>query len=380
MPVFPMIAKTLFGLEAILAEELAQIGGQDIKPLNRAVRFEGDKAVLYKSNYLSRTALRILKPITSFKVFNDRQLYKKVRAVDWNGYFNLYQSFAVECVTNSDVFRHSKYVALKVKDAVVDQFREKYGERPSVNTQSPDIQIHIHISDKQCDVMLDGSGKSLDRRGYRTESTIAPINEVLAAGMLTMSGFMGYGHMIDPMCGSGTIPIEAAMMAAHIPPGRLRKYSFENWPDFDHSLFQKIKAEAEEKIISPEKEILGTDNDPDAIAMAKENARRAGVYDYISFQQLDFFNAESNTKEGLVMMNPPYGERIKNEKMAEFYKKISDQLKKEFTGLDAWIISSNPEAMKHFRLRSSRKIKVFNGPLECKLYKFELYKGSRKKA
>ncbi|MGE0090663.1 MAG: class I SAM-dependent RNA methyltransferase [Bacteroidales bacterium] len=378
MEKFEIIATTIFGLEEVLADELREIGATDVELLNRAVRFKGDKAMLYKSNLLLRTAVKILKPIHSFFAADEQQLYDNIKKIDWSEYFTYNNTFAIDGATHSDIFSHSKYVALKSKDAIADQFREKYGIRPSVDPANPDMRINVHINDRSVIVSLDSSGSSLGKRNYRLAQSEAPISEVLAAGIILLSQWDKKCDFIDPMCGSGTFPIEAALLANNIPSGRNRKFGFEKWKDFDEEIWNKIKDEANSKIIHSDVKIFAKDSDKNAIAIAVENSKRAGVHDLIEFESVDFFQTTHTEGKGIVVINPPYGERLKMDDIVNFYKDMGSRLKHFYQGCDAWIISANYEALKFFGLRTSRKIKLFNGPMECRLQKYELYQGSKK--
>jgi 23S rRNA (guanine2445-N2)-methyltransferase len=377
---FEIIAKTLFGLEGVLAEEIRELGGTDIQILTRAVRYVGDQELLYKSNYLLRTAIKVLKPIASFRIFNDHQLYRHVKRVEWEKLLGLQETFAIDAVTNSEIFRHSKYIALKSKDAVVDRFREVHGARPNVDTRDPDLRIHIHIDDKECTVSLDSSGASLEKRGYKTEQTEAPMSEVLAAGIILLTDWDRKSSFIDPMCGSGTLPIEAAQMASGIPAGSWRSFAFEKWRDFDRGLWKRIKDEAAAGIQSPECDIMGLDIDSRAVSIAESNARRGGVDQYVKFAKADFLTSQPALEGGVLVMNPPYGERLdETDDIARFYGEIGTHFKHHFSGRNAWMLSSNYSALKNVGLRPTRKIKLFNGQLECSLRKYELYTGSKRR-
>jgi putative N6-adenine-specific DNA methylase len=375
---FELIAKTMFGLEEVLAAELRALGAQGIESLNRAVKFTADRTLMYKCNLHLRTAISILKPIASFYAHHENQLYKRVRQIDWEEYFSKDQTFAIGSTTNSEIFRHSKFAALKTKDAIVDQFRSKYGVRPSVDIRNPDFVINIHIADKLVTLSLDSSGESLDRRGYRLSTTEAPLNEVLAAGILSLAGWQGQQEFLDPMCGSGTFAIEAALMAANMAPGRLRRFAFENWRDFDATRWHQLKTEAQAQVQSFFGKINARDVDAGALEFAAQNARRAGVSEMITFEREDFLQTNQGLENGFIVINPPYGERLKDNELVSFYKNIGDRLKHDFNGCEAWIISSNLEVLKFIGLRPSRKIKLYNGALECRLQKYELYRGSKK--
>lgn len=369
------------GLEPVLAEELKNLGAKKIQPGIRSVTFTGDKALLYKANLYLRTALRVLKPFNSFKVSNEDQLYKNAGKTDWS-FIKSDQTIAVESTVNSSFFRHSKYVALLLKDAIVDQIRNKTGKRPDVDIANPDYRIHIHINDDMAELSLDSSGESLHRRGYRARQSAAPLNEVLAAGLLALAGWKGTGIFTDPMCGSGTIPIEAALIAKNIPPGFIRnEFGFMNWDDFDPGLWGKILADAEKNFISkPDAQIYGSDFSGKYIDIARENSRIAGTSDIITFETADFrkFTPPVPENNALTVINPPYGERLSLPDVKDFYKNIGDRLKEVYTNYDVWIISSNKDAMKSVGLRTSRKLTLKNGPLEVKYHKYEMYRGSKK--
>lgn len=376
---FTMIAKTLFGFEEILAKELLQLGAQNIEPGVRMVSFKGDKGFMYKANLALRTALKILKPIHSFRLYNEQQLYKGIQAVDWSDYLSADQSFVVDVTLHSDNFNHSQFVALKTKDAIVDQFREKYGRRPNIDKDFPDLRINVHIHKEQCSVALDTSGNSLHHRGYRTATNIAPINEVLAAGMLLLSGWDGQGDFLDPMCGSGTILAEAAMIACNIPANINRKeFAFEKWNDWDNDLFDKIVDSLMSKTREFHYTIRGFDKAPSAVEKAKDNIKNANLDEYITITRDNFFDSEKETRGPLhILFNPPYGERLDID-MERFYREIGDTLKQGYPGTNAWFITANLEALKFVGLKPSRKIKLFNGKLEARLVKYEMYEGSKK--
>jgi len=376
---FTMIAKTFFGFEEILAQELRTLGAQNIKLGTRMVSFAGDKGFMYKANLALRTALKILKPIHTFKVFNEQSLYTGIQQIDWSTYFNSNQTFVIDSTVYSDNFKHSQFVSQKAKDAIVDQFREKTGQRPSIDKDFPDVRINIHIDRDQCSVALDSSGASLHHRGYRTATNIAPINEVLAAGMLLLSGWDGKGDFLDPMCGSGTLLIEAAMIACNIPANINRKeFAFEKWSDWDNDLFDTIIDSLMSKTREFHYTIQGYDKAPSAIEKAKSNIANASLEDYITVSKINFFESEKETQGPLHMVfNPPYGERLDIE-MENFYKQIGDTLKQNYPNTNAWFITSNLEALKFVGLKPSRKIKLFNASLESKLVKYEMYAGSKR--
>lgn len=376
---FKMVAKTFFGFEEVLAKELNQLGAQQVEQGVRMVSFYGDKGFMYKANLALRTALKVLKPIATFKVYNDQSLYKGVQSIDWSKVFRVNQTFVVDVTLNSDHFNHSLFVALKTKDAIVDQFRDNVGKRPDIDKDYPDVRINIHIQNDICTVSLDTSGASLHHRGYRTATNLAPINEVLAAGILLMSGWDGNSHFLDPMCGSGTFLAEAAMIACNIPANiNRREFAFEKWNDWDNDLFEKIETSLLNKTREFHYTIKGYDKAPSAVMKAKSNIKNANLDDYIQIEEANFFDTEKET-EGLLHMvfNPPYGERLDID-LERFYREIGDTLKQSYPGTNSWFITGNIEALKFVGLKPSRKIKLFNGKLESRLVKYEMYAGSKR--
>lgn len=372
------IAKTLSGLEPALAAELKSIGATGVRELKRAVAFDGDLRMLYRCNYELRTALRVLVPIHSFPAYNEKNLYEGIREIDWSQYMSINDTLAVDAITQGEVFRHSQYVGLLTKDAIVDQFRDRFQRRPNVNIAAPVLRINIHIQGTHCDVSLDASGDSLHRRNYRRDTVEAPLNEVLAAGMILLSGWNGKSDFVDPMCGSGTLPIEAAMIATRTPPQIKREsFGFFRWPDFNRKLWQEVKKEADDRIQSPEFQIFASDKDNRARNATSINAMSASLENVIHTDKTAFEKLDPPGPAGVLITNPPYDERLKMDDIVAFYKSIGDRLKKHWTGWDAWLISSNRDALKHVGLRPSRKITLFNGALECSFQKFELYEGSK---
>ncbi len=373
------LAKTFYGFEPLLEKELRKLGAKNIQSINRAVSFEGDLGFLYKANLSLRTALRILMPIGRFPVKNQTDLYRAIDRIDWSKWFSAEQSFIIDVTLFSDHFNHSLFVAQKAKDAIVDQFSKREGKRPSVTTENPDIRIQLHLQGDQLTISLDSSGNSLHQRGYRIETNIAPINEVLAAGILLHSGWEGKTYFYDPMCGSGTLAIEAAMIACNIPPSLNRTtFSFMNWKNFNAELFELIRNSCLSKVREFRGHIYASDKAPSAVRKAQENIENAGLEEYISVVRSDFFFADRPSEVPLhIVFNPPYGERLSIDADV-FYGKIGDTLKKEYKGCEAWFITANIEALKSVGLRPSRKIKMFNGKLESRLLKYELYEGSRK--
>ena len=375
---FPLIAKTMAELEDILAEELIGIGAENVEIGTRMVSFTGDKALMYKANIHCRTALRILKPIYTFKAENADEVYDEVKKMNWEEYLSLEKTFAVDSVVNSHIFTHSKFVAYRVKDAIADYFTEKYGKRPSVSVSNPDLVFNIHINHKTCTLSLDSSGESLHKRGYRVAQTEAPLNEVLAAGMILKSGWHGESTFIDPMCGSGTLLIEAAMIALGIPPGIHRKhFAFENWSDFDEELFSEIYND-DSCARDFRYRIIGSDISPKAIAVAEKNIRNAGLKKYIDLEVKALQQyTEAPKPAGVLMTNPPYGERIKVEDIDELYALIGERLKHVFMGYRAYILSYKKELFDKIGLKASRRFPLFNGQLECEMREYEIFSGKR---
>ncbi len=377
---FDMLAKCLYGFEAVLAKELRDLGAQNVKEGVRSVRFRGDKGFMYKANLSLRTALRILVPVFEVDVSSDDDLYRELLRHDWGRYLDVSGTLAVNATVFGDTFKHSHYVALRTKDAIVDYFRKKEHKRPNVDVRHPDVLFHVHIHNQKCIVSLDSSGESLHKRGYRSETNIAPIKEVLAAGLILMSGYSGSVDFIDPMCGSGTILIEAAMIACNIPAGIHRaEFGFEKWKDFDSDLFELIHSSMLKRVRNASHQIIGFDKAPSAIRKSMENIQNASLEEFIRVERKNFFH-EPKPVEGdaLLLFNPPYGERL-NIDVEDFYRNIGDALKNSYSQTTAWIISSDFEnGIKSIGLRSSRKIKVFNGKLECRFVKYEMYEGSKK--
>ena len=373
-----LVAKTLVGFETVLADELQALGAGDVKIQNRAVTFTGDMEMIYKANLWLRTAIRILMPIHSFKAVNEEELYKGVLAFDFSPYFNPNMTFAIDSTVHSEFFNHSKYVALKTKDAVADQFRNKYGRRPNVDVQNPNVQLHIHVDQDSCTLSLDTSGDSLHLRNYRQHVKEAPLSEVMAAGMLLLAGWKGQCNLIDGFCGSGTILIEAAMIARNIPAGIYRtNFAFMGWKDYDSALWRRLKREAMAEKRGFLYQIIGSDLDPSAVKVAEMNIDIARLHDTITLREGDFKDLDPPTGGGMVVINPPYGERI-GENVDELYKLIGDTLKKKYTGFEAWVLSSNKGAMNQIGLKTSRRFALRNGSLDCKYFGYSLYEGSKK--
>ncbi|WP_340114777.1 THUMP domain-containing class I SAM-dependent RNA methyltransferase [Maribellus mangrovi] len=375
---FQLIAKTLAGLEDVLAKEVKKLGGKNVRRGKRAVFYEGDLELVYRSNYHLRTALRILKEIERFQFKNVDQFYLKCKNINWSKHLTLEQNFRIDSVVvNSRDFRNSMFASLKVKDAIADYFREKTGKRPNVDTDQPDIIINVHIFNNNCTLSIDSSGESLHKRGYRVKQGDAPLSEVLAAGMILLAGWYGNSDFMDPMCGSGTLAIEAAMIAQNIPPAKFRKeFAFQNWNDYDQLLWDKITEP------SPKREfrhtIYASDISGSNLLNAQTNARRAMVFNKIKFQKSDFKDLESEFENGTIITNPPYGERLRPDDINGLYQMIGDKLKKDFAGSEAWILSSSIDSMKYFGLKPDSKLELMNGALNCTYNKYELFRGKRK--
>lgn len=373
-----MQAKTFFGFEHILAQEIAALGGANVKVKNRLVEFEGDLGFLYKANYSLRTALRILKPIDHFTIKNEDDLYQKCLRFPWENYMHVNQTFLIDSVVNSTQINHSHYAALRMKDAIADRFRKKFNKRPSIKKYQPDFLFNLHINEKNVNISIDSSGEPLFKRGYRVKAGKAPLNEVMAAGLLRLAGWDGKGNFLDPMCGSGTLPIEAAMVAANIPAQLHRSdFGFMKWKDYDASLFEKIKETRLNRISDFNGKIIGYDTDERALNNAHANIEHADFSDFIELKKQDFFTSEKEISPLLMVFNPPYDERlpINNER---FYEQIGDTLKNHYSNTICWILSGDTEAAKKVGLRPSRKIKLYNGKIECRFLQYDIYEGSKK--
>ena len=375
---FELIAKTFMGLEPVLAQELTQLGANNVQTGRRMVSFTGDKEMMYRANFQLHTAIRILKPIAHFKARSAEDMYDEVKKIDWSKYIEKGKTFSVDSVVYSEEFRNSRFVTYKVKDAIVDQFREKTGIRPNISVSNPDIRLNIHIAEDKATLSLDSSGESLHRRGYRQESVEAPLNEVLAAGMILMSGWKGDSDFIDPMCGSGTILIEAALIARNISPGVFRKeFAFEKWPDYDQDLFDRIyNDDSQEKEFNHH--IYGYDIDMKAVNTARLNVKAAGLSQLVTVEQQDFKNFKKPAEKSIIITNPPYGERISTPNLLGTYKMIGERLKHEFGGNEAWVLSYREECFDQIGLKPSIKIPLYNGSLECEFRKYSLFDGKMK--
>lgn len=376
---FKMVAKTLMGLEDVLAEELTELGANNIEIGKRMVSFTGDLAVMYRANVCCRTALRILRPVYSFKARDTDDIYKKVKAMNWAEHLTQNSTFAIDAVTFSDVFNHSKFVAYRVKDAIVDYFMQRTGKRPSVDTDNPDLLINFHIAQNTCTLSFDSSGESLHKRGYRVEQTEAPLNEVLAAGMILKTHWRGETVFIDPMCGSGTLLIEAALIATNTPPGIYRKgFAFEKWKNFNKDLFETIyNDDSKERVFNIK--IYGSDVSADAIEIARRNIKSAGMSKFIDLKVMPFEGYKTApASQGLLLTNPPYGERLKPESLDVLYGMIGERLKHVFPGFQAWILSCRRDCFNKIGLKHTKRIALKNGSLECDFRCYDIFAGKRK--
>lgn len=370
--------KTFFGLETVLGEEIKKLGGRNVELKNRAVNCEGDLGFLYKINYSARTALKILVPIDEFKAYNETKYYDRLFKFEWDEFMDVNQTFAIDSTVNSERFSHSQFMTFKMKDAIVDYFQNKYGRRPSIETKSPDIKFHLHIDRELVTISLDSSGDALFKRGYRKEQGEAPINEVLASGMLQLAGWDGKGNFLDPMCGSGTLLIEAAMIAMDLPAQLYRRrFGFQNWKNYDDDLFATIKQHRVDRIREFHGKIVGYDIDGRMLDAARANVESAEMEEVIEVRRENFFDTKKDMFPLLMVFNPPYDERISiNDD--DFYKKIGDTFKTSYPNTLAWLISSDLDAPKKIGLRPSRKIKLFNGKLETRFLQYEMYEGTKK--
>ena len=380
-----MVAKTIYGLEELCAEELKVLGAENTEIHNRAVSFDGNIGIMYKANLLLRTALRVLVQYAEFEVEDEHELYNQVKAIAWENLITPADTIAIDTVLNTDIFNHSQYISQKTKDAICDRFRDKTGIRPSVDLDNPTLRLHLHVSRNRCIIALDSSGDSLHKRGYREKTNLAPINEVLAAGLVQLSGWDKRSTFIDPMCGSGTILIEAAMLAANIPSGFFREgYCFMKWKQslpFNEELWTRIHTAAVERISTDNITLYGIELSPNVARKAKENVKRSKTEDMIKIRCADFLESDAPPVVGnpILLMNPPYGERMDKDDVVELYHLVGDTFKKKYAGYDCWIISSNQEAMKNVGLSTSKRLTVYNGQLECRFFRYSMYTGTKRK-
>ena len=380
---YQLITKTAAGLEDVLVKEIKALGAKNVRPMHRAVICEGNKELMYRINYEVRTALKVLKPFKTFFAKNDDELYKKVQEINWFELIRTDQTFCIDAVTSGRFFTHSQYASLRMKDAIVDQFRDVYGIRPSINTLNPDLRISLHIREDKVTLLFDSSGESLHHRGYRKQVDKAPMNEVLAAGLIQLSGWKADCNFLDCMCGSGTLPIEAAMYAAmyamKIPPGYYRKdWGFMKWDDYDAELWQRIRQEADEKICDFDYEIWASDRSPKAVAIAEGNINYAHLQHDIHLMKKDMHDLTPPEGGGIVIINPPYGDRLEEDDIDELYEEIGHTLKHNFQGFQCWLITDDAVALRHVGLKPTAKIPIWNGPLECRFVRFDIFEGSLK--
>ncbi len=373
------IAKTFMGLESVAAEELKKLGATDVVLLHRAVEFQGDKTLMYKANYCCRTILRILQPVSTFEFNTNEQFYKHIFRIPFEDYLSKDGTFCMHSIINQSIFSNSQYASLLAKDALCDRFRDKYDCRPSVDKHYPDISVDVYINGNECSVSLDTSGESLHKRGYKTTRHFAALNEVLAAGLIAISGWKADCDFIDFMCGSATLPIEAAMKAINMPAGYFRKdFGFMYWNDFDEKLWNSVRNEADKEICDFEHTIYGSDISFRYIKEARDNIKKMKLDKWIRLSIESFEEVNPQSIPSLIIINPPYGERMELEEIENFYQRIGNVLKQKCINCVAWVITSNKDAMKKFGLRPTKRLKVFNAALECGFYKFELYEGSKK--
>lgn len=379
MTEFKIIAKTFQGLEEVLAKELINLGANNVEIGRRMVAFTGDKEMLYKANFCTRTAVKVLKPIKEFKAKDADEVYEEAKKIDWEKYMDVKSTFLVDSVIFSENFRHSKFVAYRVKDAIADYWREKSGgDRPNVVISNPDLRVNVHIAEDEVTISLDSSGESLHQRGYKTATVQAPLNEVLAAGLIMLTGWDGECDLIDPFCGSGTILIEAALIAQNVYPGVFRKeYAFEKWKDFDADLFDRIYNDDSQEREFDHK-IYGYDINRQVVQIATDNVLNAGVKDIVSVEQRDFYEFEQPLDKAIMITNPPYGDRITTDDIFDLYETIGKNLKRHFVGNDAWIISHHEELFDKIGFRPSTKYALFNGSLECEFRKYQIFDGKLK--
>jgi len=374
---FEMLAKTFRGLEEVLATELVNLGANNVQIQRRAVSFTGDKAMMYKANLCCRTASRILKPIVSFDASNPDEVYEQVKKINWSDYMTVEGTFAIDSTVFSEEFRHSKFVAYRVKDAIADWFTERFDRRPSVRLDGAQIMINLHIAERRCTLSLDSSGESLHKRGYRVAQTEAPLNEALAAGMLLMADWKGQSNFVDPMCGSGTLLIEAALIALNIPPGIYRSaFAFEKWNDFDEELFDNLyNDDSYERPFNFK--IYGSDNSPRAIKIAEQNVKSTGLSKYIDLQVMPVQKLEAPAENCMIVTNPPYGERITSDDIYGLYASLGTTVKHKFLGSTVWVISSHEECLDKIGLKPTERIRLLNGALDCWYCRYDIFSGKR---
>ncbi|MDZ4823355.1 MAG: THUMP domain-containing protein [Flavobacteriales bacterium] len=376
---FRITVKTFKDFEPLLESEIVQLGGKNVEQGNRVVHFMGNDEHVYRMNFCLRTALRVLIPIENFIVHSSDDMYRKVKRVDWSRFLDVNSTFAIEPNSYSLLFRHPHFASHRMKDAIADYFTSKHGKRPDINTTNPDVQFDLHIdANNRVTISLDSSGRSLNQRGYRKSGADAPLNEVLAAGMIMLAGWKGESDFYNPMCGSGTLAIEAAMIARNLPPQSTKpEFGFMRWKNFDEELWREVKRDSFAKTVIPSCIFFASDIDPRQLNVARTNVSTSGMGEFIRLAQKDFMDELPTSENGIIIMNPPYGERLDAVNIPELYKKIGDRLKHNWPGFQVWFISSNMEALKNFGLKPSKKIRLLNGSLECLYQKFELFRGKK---
>lgn len=380
-PKLSLVATTSSGLEEVLAEELRLLGAEEAQVLNRAVSFKGPMELVYRANYWCRTAFHILRFLDSFPVRKQQDLYDRIHDLHWEEWMDPDRTLAVHAVARNTVFTHTQFAEQLTKDAIVDRFRSRCGRRPSVDLVSPFLRVHIHLSGESGQVLVDSSGDSLHKRGYRMATGPAPLNEVLAAGMIYLSGWDRTSPFFDPMCGSGTLLIEAALLARNIPAGQFRQsYAFRNWPDHNEKVWERITAASPGDSVSPRISIQGADLSAHMVRIAEQNIAHAGLQQVIRVSRRDFRKSDPPSEKGTMITNPPFGQRLAVDNLQLQYKQIGDILKKRYAGWSTWLLASDKQALKFLGLKPSRKFTIFNGPLECKFVNFEVFEGSRKDA
>lgn len=364
------------GLETLAAQELEQLGANAVEPGFCGVAFAGDRPLLYRVNLWARLPFRILMKVHEFPCQDAEDLYRGIQTIDWSQYLTPDLTLAVNVTGKSEQLNHTHFTALQVKTAIVNQQQERQGDRSDVELQSPDVQISVHIEPDVCLVSLDSSGQSLHRRGYRPAVGSAPLKESLAAALIQLSGWQPEQMFYDPLCGSGTLPLEASLKALNIAPGLFReRFGFETWLDADPDLLEKLirtaKARQRESLPAP---IWGSDRNANVIEQAIANAGNCGVLNHIYFASIDLEDVAAPADSGVVFCNPPYGERLgRDSDLGAFYKRLGDVLKQRFKGWTAFVLSGNKELAQSIGLRSSQRFAVYNGTLPCQLMKYELY-------
>lgn len=376
MTLIPYFATCGRGIEPVLAGELRALGAADVRAGRGGVHFAGDRALLYQANLWLRTAVRVLQPVLEAKVTSPDELYQAVRGVDWSRYLTPEHTLAVDCNVRDSHITHSKYAALRTKDAICDQFVERCGRRPSVDVDRPMVGLNLHVYRDEAVLSLDSSGDSLHKRGYRPILTRAPLNEALAAAILLLTGWKGDVPLADPLCGSGTLPIEAAWIALRRPPGLTRKhFGFQGWMDYDVALWAALRDEARrgvgKRLSAP---VLGSDVRADAVAFATKNARAAGIGHLLHFEVRDVRDFRPpEGPPGVFVCNPPYGERIGEEKeLRGLYRTIGEVLRERCRGWKGFLFTGNARLAREVGLTPAAETPLFNGKIPCRLLEYAI--------